>query len=337
MLPDEVEPRLAAWLAEHLRTPIAAVALTRLDGGHSSGAWRVDVTSERAIGPLVLKAPDEPSVVHRRDVCREARLMDELSRMGAPIPAVVAIDSGAEAVGRPCFLMELVDGRSIQDTAPGSHHADPVLGAASETTQRAVWESFHDALAAVHRIDPTEVSAAVVHGPNGLRDVIAYWREALLERVPSGAPRQQDLLDRMEALRPPDADDAPAVCMGDARLVNGIIVGDGVRALVDFEIAYIGNPAADIGYSLFMDSLARAGADDVLPGVPSADETWKRWGAATGRRTGDRAYWIAFGGMVLAITATRAMVQWGLAGPSIDDENPIVGAWAALVEEAGAR
>jgi aminoglycoside phosphotransferase (APT) family kinase protein len=101
------------------------------------------LTSEPLIGPLVLKAPDEPSVVHRRDVCREGRLMDRLSRMGAPVPAVIAIDSGAEAVGRPCFLMDLVAGRSVQDTAPGAHHADPVLGEAGEATQRAVrmWRS----------------------------------------------------------------------------------------------------------------------------------------------------------------------------------------------------
>jgi len=86
-----------------------------------------------------------------------------------------------------------------------------------------------------------------------------------------------------------------------------------------------------------MEGRARAAAEHLLPGVPSADETWNRWSEATGRPTGNRAYWIAFGGMVLAITATRAMVQWGLAGPSVDDENPIVGAWAALVEEAAAR
>jgi aminoglycoside phosphotransferase (APT) family kinase protein len=141
----------------------------------------------------------------------------------------------------------------------------------------------------------------------------------------------------MDALLPPGADEAPAICMGDARLVNGLIAGDEVRALVDFEIAYAGNPAADIGYSLFMDRLARSGTRHPLPGLPSADETWERWGEATGRPTGHRGYWTAFGAMILAVTATRAMVQWGLAGPSTDEENPMVGAWAALVEEAGPR
>jgi aminoglycoside phosphotransferase (APT) family kinase protein len=46
---------------------------------------------------------------------------------------------------------------------------------------------------------------------------------------------------------PAGSEDAPALCMGDARLGNAVIHETDVRALVDFEVAYIGHPAADIG------------------------------------------------------------------------------------------
>ena len=61
------------------------------------------------------------------------------------------------------------------------------------------------------------------------------------------------MFDWLAANIPPSADAPPALCMGDARLVNAIVDGAEVAALVDFEVAYVGNPTADIAYSLFLE------------------------------------------------------------------------------------
>jgi aminoglycoside phosphotransferase (APT) family kinase protein len=249
------------------------------------------------------------------------------------VPAIVAIDDGDEAMGRPCFVMEFVDGRGLVDSPEGSYHGDPWLSGAGPEVQRSLWNGFHDALATLHRIDPATVPDASL-GPNGLADVIAYWRESLLDATPfASVPRHLALLDQMWAHLPPGADDDPAVCMGDARMVNCIVEGNQVRALVDFEVAYVGNPAADIAYSLFMDA-QRPPDVAALPGIPTPDETWARWSAATGRRADDQDYWTAFGAMIVGITATRAMVQWGLAGPDLEASNPFVAAWETSLAEA---
>ncbi len=167
------------------------------------------------------------------------------------MPAVVAIDRGDQVVGGPCFVMEFVEGRSLSDQVPGGFHTDEWLVAQRPETQRAVWDSFHDQLAAMHRVDATKVPEAS-HGPNGLVDVIDYWRASLLDAAEAAAvPRQLALLDWLAGNLPSNANDAPGVCMGDARIVNCLIVGFEARALVDFEVAYVGNPAADVGYSLF--------------------------------------------------------------------------------------
>jgi len=319
---------LAAWLADALDPAITSVEVTRLAGGHSSGAWRLDLDggSRR---PLVLKAPNGDGVVYRRDTAREGRILDGLHRAGAPVPAVLAIDAAGLALGpaRPCFVMELVPGRSPEDSALAGYHEDPTLAAATPDAQRATWESFYDALAALHRVDGREVPEARL-GPEGLVDVIAHWREALLDLTSADVvPRQLAMLDWLAANLPPRADDDPAVCMGDARLVNCIFEGVEARALVDFEVAYLGNPKADVGYSCFMDESQRRNTQTPLPGVGTSDEAWDRWAAATGRGTDDRSYWTAFGAMVLCITASRAMVQWGLGGPDLEAANPVVPAW----------
>ena len=69
-----------------------------------------------------------------------------------------------------------------------------------------------------------------------------------------------------------------------------------------------------------------------LPGLPSEEETWSRWSRVTGRALADLEYWSAFGAMVIVVTATRAMVQWGLVDPFVEDVNTMVPAWESLVD-----
>ncbi len=248
---------LGEWLRDALGCPVTRVVVEQLPGGYANGAWRLDVTVADDLRQMVLKAPRSPSVVYRLDPCREARVVAGLGRQGAPVPAVLAIDTGTRVMGRPCFVMDFVDGRSVPDAAPGGYHGPGWFRDADARAQRAVWDSFHDALGAVHRIDPTSL-AEEYDGPSGAVDVLGYWRDALLDVVTAEqAPRQVAMFDWLAANIPPSAEEPPALCMGDARLVNGVVVGPEVRALVDFEVAYVGNPVADVGYSLFLERTQR--------------------------------------------------------------------------------
>jgi aminoglycoside phosphotransferase (APT) family kinase protein len=333
--PDVLNPEvLREWLGEALGCAITHVVVEQLPGGYANGAWRLDVTVAGEVRRMVLKAPRSPSVVYRLDPCREARVVARLARLGAPVPAVLAIDAGTRAVGRPCFVMEYVEGYSVPDAVPGGYHGPGWYRDADRSTQRAIWDSFHDALGAVHRIDPRSLADAY-DGPSGAVDVLRYWRDALLDVVTAEqAPRQLAMFEWLLDSIPSSAKEPPAVCMGDARLVNAVVKGAEVRALVDFEVAYVGNPAADVGYSLFLDRSQRAHDDGPLPGVPSEEETWARWSEVTGRALADVEYWSAFGAGVIVVTATRAMVQWGLADPFVEEVNTLVPAWESLVDRA---
>ena len=328
---------LVAWLAAAVDPSISSATVTKLAGGHSSGAWRVDV-SGHDLPPLVLKAPAGDSVVFRRDAAREARILDAAGRAGAPVPAVVAVDAGGDC-DRPSLLRDGARRRAQPRRLLGRRvPRRPV--APRDRRRRAAsprGRASTDALGALHSIDASAVAEAR-HGPEGLVDVLGYWRAALLDVAPAATvPRQLALLDWLAANLPPGADDDPALCMGDARFVNCLIDGDEVRALVDFEVAYLGNPAADVAYSTFVDAMQRQSATNPLPGIGDAAEAWARWSRATGRDVRDHEYWTAFGATVIVVTATRAMVLWGLSGPDVESDNPLVGAWEAAVDEAKAR
>jgi aminoglycoside phosphotransferase (APT) family kinase protein len=237
-----IEPELLQeWLAEVADPSIHSIAVHRLGGGHSSGAWRIDAMTGGGPRSMVLKAPGEPSVVYLRSAAREAHVMDGLHQAGAPVPEILAIDDGTGAIGRPCFVMAHVPGRGVADAGANGYHDDEELRTGGPELQRAVWESFHDALAAMHRVDPSDVPAArTVTGANegGVRDVLEYWRRALLDGLGglggnggASAPRQLAALAWLGEHVPPGADDAPAVCLGDARLVSGIVAGSPVNGL----------------------------------------------------------------------------------------------------------
>lgn len=328
------DARLTDWLTDALGGPVGPLRSTRLTGGHSGGAWRIDTVVDGAPRHLVLKAPGAQTLVFGRDVGREARILAAAGRVGAPVPEVVAIDADGTATGTPCFAMALVDGHGPGDVPPAGCHGAGWLRDAGPMVQRRVWDTFHDALALVHAVDAAEVPDAAL-GPNGVADYCAYWRLSLLDVADASlVPRHLAALDWIAANLPGDADDAPALCMADARLGNAIVAGDEVRALVDFEVAYVGNPAADIGYSLFYDAMQRGYAADPLPGFADADTTWARWERTTGRTARDREYWIAFAATVLCVTAARAMVLWGVAPAEIEENVGVLGAWEAAVARA---
>ena len=324
---------LQAWLAASVDATIAVTGVRPLAGGNSSGALRIDVDTAAGPRALVARLANASNIVYRHDPCLEAALLGTIQRTGGPAPEILAIDTEGGALGRPGFVMAFVEGRPVPDPPGAGHHGEGWFRDADALTQRALWFAFIDALAVVHRVDPSAARAQ----PDrvGCRAYLDYWRASLLDAAPAErVPRQLKLLDRLGEYLPADADDQPAICMGDARPGNAIVSATGteVLALIDFEVAYVGNPAADIGYCLVFDAITRMLADQPVAGIPAADETWERWSAASGRSVDDRDYWTAFGAAIMCITGTRAMLSWGMALETIEADNIIIGHWEALLD-----
>jgi aminoglycoside phosphotransferase (APT) family kinase protein len=327
-------PRLASWLRDTVDPSVSDVRISKLSGGNSSGAWRIDLATSSGPTSLVLKTSGDAGLVFAGNAGREGRIVDAAGRAGAPVPTVVAVDDTGEILGCPGYLMELIDARPLPDDTPASLHGDGWFRDEPDDVQRRVWESFIGALARLHRAEPPTLDVAG-HGPNGVADVLAYWCDSLVDAAPADrVPRQLAVLDWLSANIPDDADGRPALCMGDARPGNALLVDGEVRGLVDFEVAYLGNPAADIGYCLVSDQFTRLLSDRPATGIPAGQETWALWEAATGRVAGNRDYWTAFGATIFCVTGTRAMLHWGFPLESVEDDNIVVPAWESLIERA---
>ncbi|NKZ11381.1 phosphotransferase family protein [Mycolicibacterium septicum DSM 44393] len=327
--------RLVGWLKATLEPTLTGIEATRIGGGNSSGAWQLDLRTRCGPHRVVLKAPNNGGLVYECDAAREGGILQAAKKVGAPVPEVLAVDSSGAVLGVPCFVMAHVDGDGVPEDTPASFHGVGWFRDADAADQRTVWWSFIDALADLHAVDWVDVPAR--YGRDGLADFLGYWRRSLLDAAPAQlVPRQLAVIDWLLAHIPAGADDHPALCMGDARLGNALMTGNAVHTLVDFEVAYIGNPAADVGYCLMHEAFTRRLTDRPATGIPTVDETWEHWEAKTGRAVDDRDYWTAIGATVLCITGTRAMLKWGMPVETIDNDNIVIAEWERIIEQTGA-
>jgi aminoglycoside phosphotransferase (APT) family kinase protein len=232
-------------------------------------------------GSAVLRRPPAPPLPPgANDVLREAGIIAALRGSAVPVPAVLATAAAGAALDVPCFVMSFVPGVVIGERTPDA--------IATPADRRRIGEGLVDALVALHGLD---------------------WRAAGLRGRPEGANlRQHERLGRLVADRPPAAlveldawlvahapeESGAALLHNDLRLGN-VLVADRsparITAVLDWELAAVGDPLADLGY--LVASWPSAGATPtpvqafglaaLEPGWPTADELAAGYADRSGR------------------------------------------------------
>ncbi|HEX4216226.1 MAG TPA: phosphotransferase family protein [Candidatus Dormibacteraeota bacterium] len=247
--------------------------------GHSGFSYRVSL--ERGEGVLRLPPPGV-RVAGPTDVARQGRLMAALAAQGMPVPAVIAVSEEPVVDGRPFVLVEWVDGDRAE---PAMARLGP-SGVASAAS------------AALHELQRADVAALPMAGdpPMSLADEIARWTW-LLERA--AAPWTEGAERLAEALRASMPGERPPVLVhADYHYANLLFGGEGVAAVLDWEIAHVGQPLIDLaclavaarpsGDGIFGFSPEGAGRlleavpDDELASIYGADVAEFRWYVALG-------------------------------------------------------
>jgi aminoglycoside phosphotransferase (APT) family kinase protein len=171
---------------------------------------------------------------------REARIQTLLAGAGVAVPRVIDVCEDLDVLGVPFYLMEWLDGCVVTDQEPAQ--------LASPEARRSTSLALVDTLVSVHAADIEGL--AHVGRPDGYLER-QVGRFAALWEV--NATRQ---LPEVEALASWLASNLPvsgpgAVVHGDYRLGNLMLdprPGRGALALLDWEMATLGDPLADVGY-----------------------------------------------------------------------------------------
>ncbi|MEV0594933.1 phosphotransferase family protein [Nonomuraea cavernae] len=219
-----------ALVREVFGTGATVAFAARLPGGASRETWALDaVTPDGQRHELILRldSPGAP-LDAGAPLAAEATLMRAALDAGVPVPQVVA------AAG-PYILMTRVAGETIpRRILRDEAYAEVRPRLAAQCGQ---------ALAAIHRMPVS----ALPPPPAGTReeDPLRQWRD-LLDLTGEPHPVFELALRRLAANRPPGG--RRTVVHGDFRNGNLIIGPDGIRAVLDWELAHAGDPIEDLGW-----------------------------------------------------------------------------------------
>lgn len=227
--------------------------LTRLSGGASRETWRFVADGHHRVVQRQ-RAGDE------RDMMIEAATVAAASDAGVLVPELLAAESTDD---ESFMVLEAIDGETI---------ARKILRDDDFEHARAVLpEQLGRALAAIHSM-PVD---AVIGLPEA--DPIAFYTDVLDSL---GQPHPMLELVRRWLLDNRPSSSATAIVHGDFRLGNLIVGAEGLRAVIDWELAHVGDPMEDLGWLCV--KAWRFGQHPPVAGLGEYDELFDAYAAASG-------------------------------------------------------
>jgi aminoglycoside phosphotransferase (APT) family kinase protein len=288
---------LTKWLdSEHPGLRAGPVDGELITGGKSNLTYRI--TDGESVWAL-RRPPLAHVLPSAHDMAREFRVISALGGTDVPVAEAIALCPDPEVLGAPFYLMSFVDGVVFDQ-------ADRLAALTPGLAQRAC-EELVDTLLELHSIDPAGIGLADFGRPDGyLARQVKRWHAQWQASQTSPRPELDRLVERLTATMP--AQGAPAIVHGDYRLTNVIYRKDvtGIAAVVDWEMATLGDPLADVGLLAVYHRLA-AVSDGVMPamspdnGFLSADQMAARYAEKAGRDLARLDWYIAFGYYKLAV------------------------------------
>ncbi|MER6345246.1 phosphotransferase family protein [Streptomyces sp. NPDC001595] len=270
-VPDGVEVVASREAARHLESPPLLIvdAVTafldthgvghgpitwqRIGDGHSNITYLIERGGDRVV---LRRGPRPPLPRSTHDMVREARVQKALRGHGVPVPEIVAVCEDVSLLGVPFYLMSHLDGTVVTDTVPAHLSSLEQRGATSVAVV--------DALVALHRIDVTEGELASLGSPDGyLRRQVDRFSGLWEVNASRGLPAVERIADWLGRNLP--ASQAAAVVHGDYRMGNLMFAPRSpasVMAILDWEMATLGDPLADLGY------LTATYSEAGVPGTP---------------------------------------------------------------------
>jgi aminoglycoside phosphotransferase (APT) family kinase protein len=289
-LPGPLAETLRALVAEIDSDP-GRLSLSPIPGGASRETWLVEADERR----WVLRRDPEGSVslVPIED---EYALISTALAAGVPVPQPLAFEPAGGRLGTAAMLMSFVEGTSV---APRILRKPEFEQARARLTAQ-----LGDALARIHSLPVSEVGALLpaVEGDPALAQIDEWERQ--LDEIGEPLPAVELGLRWLRANAPSPAE--PRLVHGDFRLGNFIVDEDGLAAVIDWELAHLGDPAEDIGW-LCIRSWRFGNDDRPVAGVDGLDEFISAYESAGGGRVDrDRIrYWEAFGNVKWAVICAR--------------------------------
>jgi aminoglycoside phosphotransferase (APT) family kinase protein len=309
-------------LEEYLRGRIDGaehgVELEQFANGHSNLTYLLRIGAREFV---LRRPPLGPVAPKAHDVIREYHVLRAVHPHFLQAPKVHLLCEDAAVLGAPFFVMERRRGVVLREEIPAEFAADP-------SHPRMIGEAFLDTLVSLHAIDIAAPDVQQLGKPEGyverqVRGWAGRWERAKTEEVP-----ELDRVVEWLAANIP-APLTPSLIHNDYKLDNIMLSPDSpgrVEAVLDWEMATLGDPLSDLGLTLCYWVWATA-PEVRVAGIPALtsrtgwftrDELVERYARQTGRDVTHTGYYEVLGVFKLAVIVQQIYCRFHR-GQTIDE------------------
>jgi aminoglycoside phosphotransferase (APT) family kinase protein len=326
--------KIAAMLEPIARQRIPGATDSRIvnwratDRGLSTETFLFDLQTDGPDGPttlkrLVFRRPPAVSLYPDYDLLRQVLVMNRLRDTAITVPTVCWLDRDDRQLGTPYYVMEQLPTVGSPGDFP-SYHSQGLYFDATPEQRATMWWGCLQAIADVHALDWRGLGLDRLlmpeRGTHPLEQVVGYYSDMLLW-ASSGEPRPE-LAMATKWLRDNMYEPEHLVlCWGDSRLSN-VLYGPAfeVVAVLDWELAYIGDHEADLAWMLFVDwACSEYQGVPRLDGTPTRDETIARYEQLSGRPVRNLRYNEVLAAVEMALPVSRLAARFRDEGLLTDD------------------
>jgi aminoglycoside phosphotransferase (APT) family kinase protein len=234
-------------------------------------------------------------------MAREYKVLTALAPTAVPVPRTLAFCDDASVNDAPFYVMELVDGKILRTSAD--------IAALSRDEARRCSQELIVVLVAIHAVDYEAVGLGDFGHPDGyVERQVRRWGEQWERSKTRELPAVDELARRLRAALPDSP--RPTIVHGDYRLDNTMLAPDDpgrIVAVLDWEMATLGDPLADLGLYLlyYVRDDAQTGnvgaTISVDAGFLPRDDVVERYARQSGRDVSQLDFYEALAAYKLAI------------------------------------
>jgi aminoglycoside phosphotransferase (APT) family kinase protein len=324
----EIGIKLIPWLQKKM-PQARTLALSNIRGaerGFSNDTCLFDLSWEetgrhRSVG-MVLRRPPKLPLFPESSLQLQFRVMQSLWGTNVPVPKVYWLETDDSVLGDPFYIMGEIKGVSPSDFP--AYHASGVYFDATPEQRATMWWGCVEAIAKIHALDWSTLGLSFLGDPAHPGGPIDWLLDLYERRLDWAKQGPQPILEtalrwlRKNVYIPEHV----VLCWGDSRMSNIIYTPDlAVAALLDWEIAYLGDHEADLAWMLFLDwASSEGGGIPRLPGTPSREESVHRYEELTGWKVTNLFYNEVLAAVELAVPMLTVFKNLRAAGMPLGED-----------------
>jgi len=323
---EQIRTKLEGWLRANL--PDAEnLILGDLKFPEESGESSVTLilkteNNGNEMGLICRMVPPDSAVFADHDLPLQYNLMKMAGENGIPVPPLLGMEEDASLLGSDFYIMGFVDGLIPTDNPPYAFGS--WVTELSDDERLTMWQNGVATLAKIHQInlDDYDVSGVRVspEGQSPIQHEIdkfnTMFSDDIRDRMP---PVVAEAMQYINENAPADGD--KRLCWGDSRPGNVIWKDLAPAAVIDWEMASIGDPVQDVSWWYWIDYINSVGLGlERLSGLPSLEDIYAQWHSITGLSLEHADYYDLFNITRYAVILEKKFVSMEKAGMgSIDN------------------